>query len=108
MIRENPSSDGLLKRLGVLDFFPAGTYNGQFEDAAFALKTGEVSELVDTAGRFELIKLLERKPEVVTPLSEVKDTIKGQLTGLKRTETIKKLLEDGKKKYNAEVKISIK
>ena len=103
MVRENPSSDGHLKRLGVLDFFKIGTYNGQFEDAAFGLKVGEVSSVIDTTDGFQIIKLLAKKDAIITLLSEVKQSIKEQLTNSKRTDAVSKVLTYGKKLYKAKI-----
>jgi len=105
MVRENPSSDGHLKRLGVLEFFPAGTYNGEFEDAAFALEVGAISNVVDTADGFQLIQLLEKKTGKVTQLSDVKESIKNELSGLKKGKAVNEILTEGKNRFKAEVNV---
>ncbi|MDP4198968.1 MAG: peptidylprolyl isomerase [Bacteroidota bacterium] len=46
-------------------FFPRGTFLPAFEEAAFALKPGEVSNVVTTEQGYHIIKLLERRGEEI-------------------------------------------
>lgn len=46
-------------------FFPRGTFLPAFEEAAFALKPGEVSEVVTTEQGYHIIKLLDRRGEEI-------------------------------------------
>jgi len=55
---------------GDLDYFSRGRMVPAFEDAAFALKPGEISDLVKTEFGYHIIKLVDRKPAVVRPLSD--------------------------------------
>jgi len=99
MVKENPSSDGYLKRMGVLDFFKPGTYNENFEIAAFALKVGEVSEVIDTEDGFEIIKCLDKKEGAVTPLEQVADKIKQSLISEKTSGKILELINAKRADY---------
>jgi peptidyl-prolyl cis-trans isomerase D len=47
-----------------------------FEDAAFELQPGEVSKPVRTQFGWHIIKVLERKPEHVMPLEDVRDRLR--------------------------------
>ena len=105
MVREYPSSDGHLNRLGVLDFFVKGTYNEAFEKAAFSLGIGELSGVIDTPDGFQLIKVIEIKVSQPTPLSDVKEAIKTQLLNSKKAEAVNKVLSDGIEAFNARVLI---
>ena len=44
-------------------FYPRGTFLPAFEEAAFKLKPGEISGVVETPQGFEIIKMLERRGE---------------------------------------------
>jgi peptidyl-prolyl cis-trans isomerase C len=65
---------------GDLNFFGKGQMVPEFEKAAFALKPGELSDVVETQFGFHIIKLTEKKPEETVPLDEVKDRIKQYIT----------------------------
>ncbi len=67
---------GSAKKGGDLGWFPRGVMMKEFEKAAFVLKKGEVSEIVDTPFGSHIIRLEGRKPAVAKPLSAERDSIK--------------------------------
>ena len=89
---------------GDLGPFKKGQMVPPFEQAAFALKPGEVSDVVETQFGFHIIKVTEKKEGKTTPLEEVQDKIRTYLknqkvnknigefvTGLRKKATIEKL-----------------
>ncbi len=89
--RENSSDTGSAERGGDLDFFGKGMMVKPFEDAAFKLKQGELSEVVQSDYGFHIIKVTAIKPASTRALDEVKNEIandiRKQLVTKKYTET---------------------
>lgn len=59
LVKEYSDEPGAADRSGDLGVFEKGTMVRQFSDAAFALKIGEVSEVVETPFGFHIIKRTE-------------------------------------------------
>jgi len=64
---------------GDLDYFGRGRMVAEFEQAAFAMKPGEISNLVKTAFGFHIIKVVDNQPEATRPLAEVHAELEDQL-----------------------------
>ena len=56
---------GSAQQGGLLDWAPRGTYVKEFEGAAFKLKAGEVSDLVETPFGFHIIEMIERRGDMI-------------------------------------------
>jgi peptidyl-prolyl cis-trans isomerase C len=62
-----------------------------FEDAAFGLKEGEISNPVQTQFGWHIIKVEEKRTRPLPSFDQVKDTITSQLTQQKAKQTLKDL-----------------
>jgi parvulin-like peptidyl-prolyl isomerase len=72
----------------------------EFDKAAFALKTGEISKPVKTSYGWHIILALDAiKKQKVTPLSEVKAAIRQQLVQQKKTDAMKDWVAETQKSF---------
>ncbi len=69
---------------GDLGFFGPGQMVGPFNDVAFKLAPGAVSDLVETQFGFHIIKVAEKQPARAIPLDEVRDKLKDYLENLNK------------------------
>jgi peptidyl-prolyl cis-trans isomerase C len=72
---EGPSS----AKGGDLGYFRRGQMVKSFEEAAFRLQPGEVSEIVETGYGYHLIMVIDKKPETTIAYKDVKDRLEQHL-----------------------------
>jgi len=72
LAREHSNDPGSAANGGDLGFFQQGQMVGPFNDAAFSLEPGVVSELVETEYGFHIIKVAEKQPGRTISLDEVR------------------------------------
>ena len=87
---------------GDLGFFRRGQMVPPFEKAAFALKPGEVSDIVVTRFGYHLIKVTDRKPGKTFSYPEVKEKLTKFLKEQKVSKTIDAHIGELKKKAKVE------
>ena len=91
---------------GDLGYFAKGSMVPAFEEAAFSLKPGEVSGLVETDFGYHIIKAEDKKEAVLEPYETIKDKVKAQALEEKRkakvTQFVEKALKEAKVVVNPE------
>ena len=87
---------------GDLGFFGRGQMVKPFEETAFAMKPGQVSEMVETNFGYHLIMVTDRTPEGTLPYEEVKDRLQQFLKQQKVQEAIAQYVETLKGKAKIE------
>ena len=91
LANENSDDPGSKDKGGEYDFFGRGKMVPEFDKAAFALKPGEISELVETEFGFHIIKLEERRT-AASPATDEK--VKQQIIEKLKQEKIEARIEE--------------
>ena len=99
-VSEDP---GTKSKGGDLDFFPKGTMIPAFEEAAFSLKPGEMSGLVETEYGYHIIKLEEKKDAVLEPYEKIKEKVKDQALQEMRKAAVTDFVEKALKNARVEI-----
>lgn len=85
---DSSASDG-----GKLGFFSKGQMVAEFEEAAFSMKKGEISNIVESQFGYHIIKVTDKINEQ-TSFEDAKETIKEQLLKNKYEEQITKMTKE--------------
>ncbi len=81
-------------RGGDLDFFERGRMAKEFEEAAFALKPGEISGVVKSPFGYHIIKVTDRRAASSRSLDEVKSQIEDQIKWERATAEAQRIADD--------------
>ncbi len=103
LARASSQDSGSAQNGGDLGFFPKGQMTPAFEEAAFKLKPGSVSPLVETPFGFHIIKVIERRAPRTAPFAEVSGQIKDFLTQGQREQKLEQFVEQVKAKGKVEI-----
>ncbi|NVN89188.1 MAG: peptidylprolyl isomerase [Desulfuromonadales bacterium] len=98
------SVDSSSAKGGDLGWFGKGAMVPVFEQAALALKEGQISDVVKSDFGFHIIKLTGKRAAGTRPFDEVKDQIKAAIMPGKQQEIFQKIKEELKKSAKVTVK----
>ena len=95
------SEDTSAESGGDLGLFGRGQMVPEFETAAFALREGEVSDLVRSTYGFHIIKLNGRENAFIRPLDSVRDEIRNTITQDKARTSMENAVDSAAEKLRA-------
>lgn len=93
LARKNSQDPGSAERGGQLDMAPRGAMVKPFEDAMFALKKGEISDVVESDFGYHIIRLDNVKAAVVPPLAQVRAQVENEVRTQQATQEFAKAAE---------------
>ncbi|MDB4866586.1 MAG: peptidylprolyl isomerase, partial [Cohnella sp.] len=102
LAKEKSTDPGSKANGGDLDYFGRGAMNPQFETAAFNLKVGEMSGVVQSPNGFHIIKLTDKKPAFTPTYDQVKQQVKNRYVDEQLQTLITGWLDKEKKAYHVE------
>jgi peptidyl-prolyl cis-trans isomerase C len=88
-VAQEMNMDASQARGGDIGWYPRGRLVPEFENTAFALQKGDVSDIVQTRFGFHIIKLEDRRAASVRPFEEVEEAV--------RLQTIQAMAENQRK-----------
>jgi peptidyl-prolyl cis-trans isomerase D len=91
--RKNSQDPGSAEKGGDLDFVTRGAMVKPFEDAMFALKKGEISDVVETEFGYHIIQLNDIKPAVIQPFEQARAAIENEVRSQQATQEFAKAAE---------------
>jgi peptidyl-prolyl cis-trans isomerase C len=105
LAREDSEDPGSAKEGGKLPPFVRGQMVKPFDEAAFALKPGELSNVVESQFGYHIIKLHKRLPAEHVGFDAVRGKLHEFLVQQKREQAMARLIQQLKEKAKIEVKI---
>jgi parvulin-like peptidyl-prolyl isomerase len=102
---EHSQDPGSKTRGGDLGFFGRGRMVREFENVAFSLQPGEMSDIVETNFGYHIIKVESRRNASVKPVEEVKSIIESKLTKERRRQAVDEFVQKAMKDADADVDV---
>lgn len=90
---------------GDLGFFDRGQMVGPFDEVAFTLQPGQMSDLVETTFGYHVIRVAEKQPSRTIPIDEVRPQLQQFLEGQNREQQTQTFIESLKAKGKVEILI---
>lgn len=93
-LAKEKSKDASKDNGGELGLIARGQTVPEFEQVAFALQPGQLSDVVKTQFGYHIIKVTERQPEKIMAYDDIKDQLKQMMLSGKQKERFDLLLKD--------------
>ncbi len=90
LARQHSEDPGSAPAGGDLGYFERGRMVKEFEDVAFSLSPGEVSDVFRSAFGYHIVKVTDERPAGTQPLEEVREEIRRNLAVRKAHEEVRK------------------
>ena len=94
LARRHSQDEATAKNGGDLGFFGRGAMVREFEEAAFSMAAGQVSDPVKTAYGYHIIKVVEKREASTRPFAEVRAQIEDQLRWERAERQAERLAEE--------------
>ncbi len=82
---------------GELGYFPRGNMVPEFENAAFNLKQGEISDVIETPYGYHILKVEDKKAAEMPAFDSIKDQVKVKATQAAEQKRVNDFIEKAKK-----------
>ncbi len=102
LAKENTEDPGSKDNGGLYENFPRGHMVKPFEDAAFSVPIGGISDIIETQYGYHILQVVERKKETKS-FEEVKAELEQQLMRSKRRDMNTSVVEKLKKESGYEI-----
>ena len=106
LAEEYSQDTGTASKGGDLGLFGRGRMVKPFEEAAFSMEVGGISDLVETTFGFHIIKVEAIEPEHVRPLEEVADEVTEELLKQGSQALAEQRAQEDRKKISAETTLA--
>jgi len=90
---------------GDLGFVEKGTMFPSVEEAAFRLKEGELSEVVESPLGFHILKVVDRRGKGAKPLAVIREEIKNEITNEKMERKLQEWVQELRGKSFVEIRL---
>jgi len=102
-VAKEASQDVTASYGGDLGYFARGRMVPEFEAAAFSLEKGQVSDIVDTKYGYHLIKVEDKRPQMLIPFEEVEQELRVNMGTRKAEKLGREYVENLKAQANIEI-----
>ncbi len=99
LAKEHSTDPGTKNSGGLLGFFTRGQMVPAFEEAAFSLKAGDISDPVKSRYGWHLIKVEEKRAKPIPAFDDIKEKLLNSMAHRKTQETASKLRKSAKIDY---------